>query len=242
MKPSVCFFTITGGGEDYDLLLGCIEHHARMGDHVVLDTTPPERARTFRNLPSSVEWVYEPNYGSGWSNFRFRAALARSLELARAKGRDIVVQLDSDEYFSEDSPVGLFPHALDALVSVETLHWVPDRGPLSFGKPEYHARLWPTSMEITFPVNTAWVASPHYNGNPDHHALVSAPPGAKTKSVDGQFHYHLHYLVGEKAKNDETARTTIQGWPNGTPVRATPLPTPILRWMVSGIKPSARYE
>jgi hypothetical protein len=39
MKPSVCFVTVCGGGEDYEYLLGSIEHHATMGDHVVLDTS-----------------------------------------------------------------------------------------------------------------------------------------------------------------------------------------------------------
>lgn len=242
MKPSVCFFTICGGGQDYDFLLGSIEHHARMGQHVVLDTTPGPKARTFRGLPASVEWVRDPSYGAGWDNFRFRAALERALRMARAKGTAVVAQLDCDEYYAESLVEEVVPVAAHSMVSVETVHWLPHRGPLSFGRAEFHARLWPSSMDVTFPVNSAWLASPHYNGNPDHHAVVKAPDGANHVSVDGHYHYHLHYLIGEKASDTETARTTIQGWPNGAPARVEPLPTPILRWVRSGLPPSGRYS
>lgn len=241
MSPSVCFFTICGGGEDYEFLLGCIEHHAKMGRHIVLDTTPEGQARTFKKLPPTVEWVHEPIYGSGWKEFRFRSALVRSLDLARRQGTDVVVQLDSDEYFSEDSLERVFPHAVDAVVSVETVHWMRDGVPYSFGRSEIHARVWPAKLDVSWPVNLAWVAHPHYNGNPDHHAMLGAPPGTRTITVDGHFHYHLHYAVGEKSLNDETARTTIQGWPHGTPARVVPMPFPIWRWARRGIKPSEAF-
>ena len=241
MNPSVCFFTICGGGEDYEFLLGCIEHHARMGPHVVLDTTPEGQARTFKKLPATVEWVHEPIYGSGWKDFRFRAALVRSLSLAREKGTDVVAQLDSDEYFSEDIAEKVLPQATFAMVSVETVHWMRDGMPYSFGRSEFHARLWPRRMDVTWPINAAWVAHPEYNGNPDHHAIARAPDGAQSLAVDGHFHYHLHYAVGEKSLNDETARTTIQGWPRGAPARVVPMPLPILRWARQGIKPSETF-
>lgn len=242
MGPTACFFTICGGGEDYDFLLGSIEHHAKMGRHVVLDTTPPGVAKSFKGLPGSVVWVHEPIYGAGWKEFKFRSALVRALGIAQEQGTDVVAQLDCDEYFSEDSPEKLFPTATYALVSVETIHWMRDGMPYSFGRSEFHARLWPAKMPVTWPVNSAWLASPHYNGNPDHHAIVRAPEGAHHVKVDGHFHYHLHYAVGEKSLDEETARTTIRGWPHGAPARMEPTPLPIWRWRRRGIKPSEGFQ
>lgn len=235
--PSVCFFTVCGGGEDYDFLLGSIEHHAGMGKHVVLDTTPMEAAKTFKRLPSSVTWVHEPIYGHGWHEFKFRSALARSLELARDQGADVVVQMDSDEFFSTDSRDGLFPHAIENMVSTETVHWRVDK-PYSFGPGEHHVRLWPSKMDVRWPVNDGWIKSPHYNGNPDHHAVVVGPPGAKIVRVAGYYHHHLHYFVGNKAGNEETARQTIHNWPVGTPALSSGLPTPVWIWKYKGIRPS----
>ena len=235
---SVCFMTVCGGGEDYDFLLGSIEHHAKMGKHVVLDTTPEGRAKKFKGLPSSVTWVHEPIYGSGWKEFKFRAALTRALEMAKEQKTDIIVELDCDEYFSEDSPQGLFPHAANSVVSMETVHWTKDMKPMSFGKGEYHTRLWPACLDVTWPVNEGWVKSPHYNGNPDHHAVMSAPPGTPHVSIPGHYHYHLHYFVGQKAGDDETARQTIHGWPNGQPARMTQLPVPIWLWKFQGSRPT----
>ncbi|NJN05669.1 MAG: hypothetical protein HC814_03780, partial [Rhodobacteraceae bacterium] len=212
-----------------------------MGRHVVLDTTPADRAKTFTGLPESVTWVHDPIYGSGWKAFRFRAALERSLEMARRESCEIVVQLDCDEYYSEDSVTDLFPYAKDAMVSAETIHWKRNLVPYSFGDSEYHVRIWPSYMNVIWPINAAWVASPHYNGNPDHHAMVHAPLGAKTVRVDGHYHYHLHYAVGEKAKDEETAHATIQGWPNGKEARSIPIPPLIINWIVKGEKPSLRF-
>lgn len=240
MKPTICFFTVTGGGEDYEFLLGSLEHHAALGHHVVLDTTEPPCARAFRNLPKTVHWVHDPSYGAGWKEFRFRAALKRALEIARAQGCDVVAQLDSDEYYAPDIMERVVPTASEFMVSLETVHWTPF-GPRSFGPSELHARLWPSRMDVSWPVNTAWVASPHYNGNPDHHAVVQPPPGARRFTFEGHYHYHLHYLVGQKAQDTETARTTIQGWPDGDPARVVALPTPIRRWLSRGILPSLRY-
>lgn len=236
-KPSVCFFTICGGGEEYDFLLGSIEHHARMGKHVVLDTSPSGTERRFKGLPSSVTWVHEPVYGAGWKEFKFRSALARSLELAKEQGADIVVQMDADEFFSEDSVDGLFPYATKYMVSTETVHWRGDK-PYSFGPGEHHVRLWPSAMDVRWPVNDGWLKSPHYNGNPDHHAVVVGPPGSRVTRVSGHYHHHLHYFVGNKAKDDETARQTVHGWPNGNPATVSALPMPIWIWKYKGIRPS----
>ena len=121
------------------------------------------------------------------------------------------------------------------------VHWRRDGRLYSFGEHEYHARLWPASAKVTWPVNQAWVAHPDYNGNPDHHAIPGVPPGLKGVKVEGVFHHHMHYAIGEKADDDESARTTIRGWPNGVVLPHVPWPEPLLRWKSAGSKPSLAY-
>jgi len=239
--PTACFFTVCGGGEDYEFLLGSIEHHARMGTQVVLDTTPPERARRFRKLPTTVIWLHAPAYGSGWKEFRYRAALKDAMDAACSTGAEVIVHLDSDEFFSTGTPEALFPLARGAMIEVETYHWMPDGTVRSFGDSEFHRRLWPSHMSPTWPINSAWVQSPNYNGNPDHHAVPLPPQGSSVVRVDGPFHHHVHYAVGLKSQNDETARTTINGWPDGRLIPSTPWPDRLRRWKESGVKPSESF-
>src|SRR5579871_808658 len=212
--PKACFFTVTHS-EDYDFLLGSIERHAEMGRHLVLDTSTVEKAVKFSRLPDTVEWVNDPSFGTGWKEFRLRSAVERALRLARGTDAEVLVYLDSDEFYTPDAPSLLFPHATDAMVAINYTHWKKDGLPYIFGESEWHPRLWPRSADVVIATNTAWIAHPAYNGNPEHHAVVQAPAELPVLRVQGNFRHHLHYCLGPKAEEEETARTTIAGWPNG---------------------------
>lgn len=237
MKPSICFFTVCGGGEDYDFLLGQIEHHALMGQHVVLDTTPAKQARTF-NLPSSVRWIYEPIYGQGWKEFKLRSATERAMNLAKESGAAVLAYLDCDEFFSAECLDWVFPLALDRMVELKTVTWLPD-GARDFGDSEWHRRLWPAAMDVSIIRNEAWVAHPKYNGNPEHHPIAQPPSLDKIVRVHGPLHHHLHYAVGRKSRELETAETTIEGWASGGErIPDVPWPNALEAWKDHGLAPS----
>ena len=138
MNKKVAFFTVCGGGEDYEYLLGSIEHHATMGHHLVLDTTPTHRARTFKHLPSSVGWIHAPDYGSGWDKFRFVGALREAVRYAiEAFDPAVLVQLDSDDFFSVEAEP-LFIVGCSVVVETQYVHWMKNGEPYLFGESEWH--------------------------------------------------------------------------------------------------------
>lgn len=235
------FFTVVYH-EDYDYLLGSIEHHAAMGSHLVLDTSPPDRVRKFSKLPDSVIWVHEPFYGCGWKEFRLRSAVERAMRQARHLSGDILVYLDSDEFYTSDSVEKLFPWAEKAFVEVQYVHWLPDGRPYTFGHSEWHSRLWPRQADIQIAHNIAWQSHPAYNGNPEHHPVPLRSPDLQAIRVYGTFRHHLHYGIGHKMEDLETAQTTIDGWPDQkTEILSPPLPDRILKWKDEGIKPSESF-
>ena len=232
------FFTVTCEA-DYDYLLGSIWHHARMGRHLVLDTSP--KAPTLRNLPPTVRWIHEPLYGEGWKTFRFRTALERALNLALEMNPEVLVSLDSDDFYAPDSPDRLFPLARGAMLETPYIHWCKDGVPRMFGASEWHPRIWPAWAAVRILENEAWKAHPQYNGNPEHHAIVSAPADLPTLRVPGLYRNHVHYLVGQK--DDEVARQTIDGWPDkGHAVPGVALPLPIELWFKRGTRPSLAFR
>jgi hypothetical protein len=238
----VAFFTVTCHS-DYDFLLGAIEHHAGMGTHLVLDTSPPDKAVTFSKLPDSVVWVHEPFYGYGWKEFRYRTVLERALRKARLLDADILVSLDSDEFYIEESAQLLFPRAADAVIEVGNVHWKKDGKPYTFGHSEWHCRIWPRRADVQIAVNTAWQAHPLYNGNPEHHPVPIAPRDLQVIRVYGNFRHHLHYALGQKADDEETAINTIDGWPDkGTEVAPVPWPKKLKLWKDSGELPSESFR
>lgn len=240
--PRVCFFTVTCS-DDYDFLLGSIERHAEMGRHLVLDTSPPDKAVKFSRLPESVQWVHEPNYGSGWKEFKLRTAVERACELARNLEGDVLIYLDSDEFYSLDSPQNLFPLGLEFMVWVNYTHWRKDGLPYMFGESEWHPRLWPRAGAVRVVANTAWQGHPAYNGNPEHHPVVHPPEGLSSIRAPGNFRHHLHYALGVKADEEETAKTTISGWPNeGVRVPMVPWPAKLTLWKNKGIRPSESFR
>ncbi len=242
MKPTVMFFTVVHH-KDYEFLLGSIEHHAKMGFHLVLDTSPQADAIQFQGLPETVHWVHEPVYGSGWKEFRMRSAIERAMRLAGEFRPDVLVQLDADEFYSSDSPDLLFPEAARNPVSVHCTHWLRDGNPYMFGESEWHLRLWPGDCEVRIERNHDWTKHPSYNGNPEHHPVPVPPATHPAIRVPGLFHHHVHYAIGEKSLYMDPANDTIDGWPDhGARVPMTPWPERLRMWAAAGIKPSSWYE
>lgn len=247
MRRSVCFVTVCGGGEDYKFLLASMEHHAAMGNHIVLDTTPPDRRLAFTGLPRSVTWIHEASFGSGWKKFDFRSALGRVTSIAAQSRAETIVHLDCDEFYSSNSSE-LFQKArdLDSIVAVETIHWKKDRQAYRFGPSERHRRVWPAKMPVTFPVNQKWKDSAGFDGNPNHHALVEGPPGrTRVRYVEGFYHHHVHHAIGWKADDDDNARRTVEGWPTGVFLdiaQGGVWPWPLINWRENGVDPTKRFS
>lgn len=241
MPPSIVFFTVVYY-KDYDFLLGAIEHHAQMGKHLVLDTSPPDVAVKFKNLPASVLWMHEPFYGCGWREFRLRTAVQHAMEAARLMGGDILVYLDSDEFYTKESADHLFPWGEKAMVETQYIHWKRDGRAYTFGHSEWHCRVWPSKSLVSISENEAWKNHPKYNGNPEHHAVPSAPVGLPVIRVYGEFRHHLHYALGPKALDEETAVNTIEGWPDGgRQVHSPDLPERLRLWKETGKRPSGAF-
>lgn len=242
MKPSVAFFTTTHY-KDYDFLLGSIEHHAEMGFHLVLDTTPNNMVERFKRLPDTVRWVHEPFYGSGWQHFRMRTAVERAMTLAREFDTDVLASLDSDEFYTKDSVERLFPYAAKDVVSVHCTHWKSDGLPYMFGESEWHLRLWPAQCDVKIALNVDWTKHASYNGNPEHHPVPVPPPSYQEIRVPGAFHHHLHYAMSQKALEQEPANQTISGWPDkGTRIPMVAWPVKMRTWRTQGIRPSEYYR
>lgn len=242
MTPKVCFFTVVCA-RDYDFLLGSIEHHAEMGSQLVLDTSPRDQAIRFRKLPDNVIWLHEPDFGSGWKEFKLRSALERAMRQARAFMADVMVYKDADEFFTRDSEELLFPWAERAMVETCTIHWKTDGKPYMFGPSEWHRRLWPASADVDIAMNTAWQSHPSYNGNPEHHPVPVPPGHLQMIRVYGNFHHHLHYAIGQKAAEDGTAISTIDGWPDfGTEIPPVEWPERLRAWKDFGIPPSEAFR
>lgn len=251
MNHRVTFFTVCGGGEEYDFLLGGIEHHARIGNHLVFDVSPkPQR---FFGLPPSVRWeaTLDPeHYHSGdWRHFRLASALehARALALSTFPETHFLVHLDCDEYYDAEIMIPLLvrneraPIELPRLFTFPTIHWLDGRA-LRFGPSEMHMRAWDVRADAQVRLNKFWRESPRYNGNPEHHPYFAAGGSHQPVAVSMPVHYHLHYALGRKQQRTETAETTIVGWPNGTPVEnPCPWPDPLQRWVEKGELPSKPF-
>lgn len=252
MKP-ITFFTVCGGGEEYEFLLGAIEHHARIGRHLVLDVSDvSQEQREFRGLPDSVLWFRdrEGKYMSGdWKTFKFATALedARKLALTNFPDTHFLVHLDCDEYFDPEILVPLLsrnerpPIETPRTFTFPTIHW-KDGHALQFGASELHMRAWDVRADVRVKLNDAWRASEKYNGNPEHHPYFYAHAPHSAILVRMPVHYHLHYALGKKKFYTETAETTIDGWPHGVPVaNPCPWPDPLQLWAETGELPSKRF-
>jgi len=233
---------VCGGQEDYEFLLGAIEHHAELGTHLVFDTTPVERARSFRKLPDSVFWVYDPSFGSGWKTFRFVAALQKAIALAEKLFKpEVLVQLDSDDFFSLGAGPAL-EAGKEAVVELQYVHWMPDGNPYLFGESEWHRRIWPAGRGVAVDQDPAWPTMRTYNGNPDTHPLLKVPAFLKTIRMDLLCRHHLHFALGEKAKDDEIAKMSITGWPHGgQKVEPEAWPQKLALWKTEGTLPSSWF-
>lgn len=241
-KPTIAFFTVTRS-RDYDYVLGSIEHHARMGQHVVLDTTlPGDGPKTFRGLPPSVTWFHEPLYGNGWKEFRFVAASQRALDVATNLKTDILVWLDSDDFFTDSFLSDVVPHAMYAAVEIMCVHWKKDGHPYIFGESEWHTKAWPRWMNLRVGLNLAWPQHKDYNGNPEHHALLHIAPSAPRMRVLSPCRHHVHYAIGPNKDDEETAKTTVDGWERGGKrIPDVEWPAKLALWKFKNIRPSESF-
>lgn len=239
MGTKVLTICVCGGSpEEYDFLLGCLDRHLSYGRLLVLDTMVAPFARRFR-LPSSVRWLHRPIYGSGWAEFRFADALNDALDLAAEESPDVVVHADADEYF-DHRVVYAIEAALGAVVEVKTLHHLGPTEAVDF-ETEWHRRLWPWRAGVRFADNPDWIASEHYNGNPQYHPRMLVPEGVPTVRELRTPHHHVHYCLGEKAAEQASAAATIPGWPDkGAKVALEGCwPAPLQLWKEKGARPSA---
>lgn len=236
------FFTLTCAS-DYEFLLGSVEHHAELGSQLILDTSPSDKAKRFKNLPDNLIWLHEPDFGSGWKKFKLRSAVDRAMKQARAFNADVVVYRDSDEFFTKDSAELLFPWAERAMVETFTVHWKTDGKPYRFGPSEWHRRLWPSGAGVEIALNVAWTRHPSYDGNPERHPVPVPPPGLQLIRVYGEFHHHVHYAIGPKAVDQSTAISTVDGWPDfGVELPPVPWPERLRLWRDEGILPSESFK
>lgn len=242
MNKKLAFFTVCGGGEDYEFLLGSIDHHSRMGNHLVLDTTPKHLARKFSNLPRSVKWIHDPNYGSGWDKFRFVDALQdaqkRAIEVFNPSA---LAQLDSDDFYVEEAEP-LFVLGSSVVVETQYVHWMKNQEPYLFGESEWHRRIWPAGRGVTIERDPGWAQSRVFDGNPDTHPRVVVPEQVPVMRFDGLFRHHVHFALGTKADDHRIAETSISGWPHGKRiVDRRPWPDKLTLWKERGMLPSSFY-
>jgi hypothetical protein len=225
--------TVCGGGEDYQFLLGCLEKHLVHGRLIVLDTCPEESKMRF-DLPKEVSWYHCPLFGRGAMKFRFATALNVAIGLAEEDSPDILVQVDSDEYFEPDLAIALERAAAGTVIDVKTLHHKAQGEGLDFAD-EWHRRIWPACRGVRFRPN------PRHE-NPEFHPIVDVPMGIPIERETATYQHHLHYAVGEKAGDLHTAQTTIPGWPDAArKVQVPPWPPLIARWQAGGLKPSSSF-
>jgi hypothetical protein len=226
--------TVCGGGEDYELLLGCLERHLAHGSLVVVDTSPEDVRRRF-DLPAEVSWFHCPLFGRGAEGFRFATALNVGIGLAEELAPDVLVQVDADEYFEADLSAAIARASAGTVLDVKTLHHTAEGEALDFSD-EWHRRIWPARRGIRFRLN------PRHQ-NPEFHPAMDVPMGIPIERETGTLHHHLHYAVGSKASDLHTARTTIPGWPDaGRRVRVPPWPALVARWQRGGPPPSSSFR
>lgn len=230
MAMDVVFITVCGAADaegcrrEYNFLLGSIRHHDSMGRHIVLDNTPQEYRMRFRGLPSSVLWVYEPEYGHGKEVFREMSALVRADQMARVLRPDVIVYTDCDEYWAPESADALWAEGANFLVETPTVHvdihgnhWTFDR--------EWHRRLWPGKWGgIEFPLH-------HGEANPERHAIAVPSAPLQIKRVPGYYHQHLRcFIAGGGYYADGTILKNPPPWPE-----------PLRLWKEKGIEPLEAY-
>lgn len=242
MAVKVVFVTVCGGGtaeeamSEYNYLLGSIEHHATMGSHIVLDTSPPQYYINARGLPSSVRWVQEPLYNNG-RMFRMWSALKRVSELAESMCPDVIVHLDSDEFYTKEWSDSLFKKASKGMVEVLTFEWREGKA-YDFGT--WHRRAWPGQSGVTIGLNVGWQQHPDYNGNPENHPFPVPPVGMPIVRVEGFLHHHIGMTVGQKKSLRGGA--DIPWWPAHQLASSVAWPTLLKSWRDEGVPPFDRFK
>jgi len=236
---SVAIATVCGTHVDQEFVLGSIRQHSSIAKYVlVLDVTPTEQRRRFRNLPDNVIWIFEDGYQSGTKMFAFRLALIKSLKIARSLGTDAIMQVDSDEILDCEAVTQLFP-AADKGGCVENLivTWGSDGMPY-FRRDAWIRRLWSSEWDVSIPQNTGWQRHPEYNGNPERNPIPLWPKGVRATKVQALVHHHLHWAFPQKGLHSfgeweiakQFARDGFGVWPES-----------LQRWRFGGTPPSQEF-
>jgi len=229
--PSICFATVCGTPVDYEFLLGAIREHSTMGCHVVLDVTPALHRKQFKRIPSSVMWVAEDGYLSNTRMFKFHSALLRVNEIARATGAEVIVNLDSDEFFAPQATEKLFPLARNSAVEHLIVTWGCDNQPHARWD-AWLRRIWPSKMNVRIPRNEAWTQHPEYDGNPELHPIPMWPPNARVTKTQELVHHHLHWTIHHKGHHP-FSEWPVAGWCDWPPL--------LKRWKEKDIPPSLEF-
>lgn len=229
--PTVCFATVCGTLVDYEFLLGAIREHATMGKHVVLDVTPAAKRKQFKNLPPSVVWVNDDSYQSDTKMFKFHSALLKVNEIARTMGTEIIVNMDSDEFFEPAATSKLFPLAFESALEHLIVTWGCDNQP-HVRWDAWLRRIWPTKMIVDIPRNVGWTKHPEYNGNPEMHPIPMWPPGARMTRTKELAHHHIHWTIHHKGHHP-FSEWPVAGWCEWPPL--------LKLWKEKDIAPSLAF-
>lgn len=241
MNSRICFITHIGGADaefcrnEYNYVLGSLAHHAEMGRHIVLDTTPLQFRFIPGKLPDSVKWIYDPTYGFGESKFRYADALNRLISEATFIGAQVVCYVDADEFFTLGTEKVAFPLAFSHVILPSIVHWDYLPAPYHF-RQEFHIRIWPLRFRGYFPREVkAWIQNPSYDGNPQRHTICQFYHDVPFQRIAVPIHHHLRGAVGTKRHGSVEAGERLD------PAHF-PWPEPLRLWRERGREPMEDFR
>ncbi|MEU5868295.1 glycosyltransferase [Nonomuraea sp. NPDC047529] len=193
--------------------------------------TGPRRPPDYGGLASRYSKVREVHrdFGEGYSRslgqggYDQLSARNHALDLIEDSGVEWLLQFDADDYYDPGllSIVTRLDEGHDAVVcscytlTSETRHWHEPRLDKVVGGKlllDPHTRVWRSSLQKRFELCP--VASKQYENITRHCGVsFSGHPPWHFRTLEGQFHFHLHCLLGKR----HTAARTV----------SRELPTPI---------------
>lgn len=246
----VIFVTVCGGRSqaevdaEYGCLFGSMEHHAKWGRHLVLDTAPVEFRGCFTKLPPGVRWLQNSTYGHGGqrgNGFRMHSALSQAVTAAEhMAGAGVLVHLDCDEFYEPARFDEMVQKARDGnVVEVLTMEWRQrlDLVYSAFNYESWHRRAWPAGRGVRIMLNEAWVSHPWYDGNPERHPFPMPGAGMGLVRVR-ELHHHIGQTI--RAKNEVRGKGEIPLRVDEEASKAV-WPEALLAWRDGGPHPMSRY-